>query len=266
MKSPFPGMDPYLEARDLWRGLHLRLINHISDCLQPLLPPRYVATVDERVELGATDEEGAYIPDVAVIERNERTRSGGAALATAPVELSEPEIVAVPGLRQPHRFVEIRRAQENDLVSVIEVLSPWNKTGLGREKYRTKQQEYLLNEISLIEIDLLRRGQHTIAVPQAHLGPADYRVCVLPGGSDHFRLYRLSLRQRLPVIGVPLAGEDPDVPLDLQTVFERVYELGAYARRIDYSGEPDPRLNPEDAAWARERIEAWRAEAATSGQ
>jgi len=260
MKSPFPGMDPYLEARDLWRGVHLRLINHISDYLQWLLPPQYVATIDERVQLGPAEE--AYIPDVAVLERSGSAGVGAAAVSTpVRMEPSEPE---VPGLRQPHRFVEIRRARENDLVSVIEVLSPWNKTGKGRQEYQEKQREYLLNEINLVEIDLLRRGQHSLAIPEEHLGPADYRVCVLPGGSDRFRIFRMSVRHRLPVIGVPLADEDPDVALDLQIVFERVYELGAYARRMDYTCDPDPRLPVEDAEWARERIEAWRAEQVTS--
>ena len=27
MKSPFPGMDPYLEANGLWEGFHNRLVH-----------------------------------------------------------------------------------------------------------------------------------------------------------------------------------------------------------------------------------------------
>jgi hypothetical protein len=33
MKSPFPGMDPYLEACGLWEGFHNRLINKIDETL-----------------------------------------------------------------------------------------------------------------------------------------------------------------------------------------------------------------------------------------
>ncbi len=36
MASPFPGMDPYLEAH--WRDVHARLIIYASDALQVLLP------------------------------------------------------------------------------------------------------------------------------------------------------------------------------------------------------------------------------------
>jgi hypothetical protein len=42
----------------------------------------------------------------------------------------------------------------------------------------------------------------------------------------------------------------PDVVLDMQAVFDRNYEEGAYAEQIDYTQEPVPPLTGEDAAWA----------------
>ena len=48
----------------------------------------------------------------------------------------------------------------------------------------------------------------------------------------------------------PLAGGDPDVVLNLQAVFNRCYDEGAYVRRIDYRRDPVPPLQAEDAAWA----------------
>ena len=41
MRTPFPGMDPYLEHPALWPDVHNRLIAAISDALTPLLAPRY---------------------------------------------------------------------------------------------------------------------------------------------------------------------------------------------------------------------------------
>jgi len=41
-KSPFPGMDPYLEG-EMWQEFHDRLANQISAQLMPLLRPKYVA-------------------------------------------------------------------------------------------------------------------------------------------------------------------------------------------------------------------------------
>ena len=49
MQTPFPGMDPYLEHPILWTGVHSRLINVISQQIGPVLLPRYVASIEERV-------------------------------------------------------------------------------------------------------------------------------------------------------------------------------------------------------------------------
>ncbi|HRW04572.1 MAG TPA: DUF4058 family protein [Caldilineaceae bacterium] len=34
--SPFPGMNPYLEAPDIWADVHSRLINVIAEQLSPM--------------------------------------------------------------------------------------------------------------------------------------------------------------------------------------------------------------------------------------
>jgi hypothetical protein len=40
------------------------------------------------------------------------------------------------------------------------------------------------------------------------------------------------------------------VVLDLQAVFDRCYEEGAYARRLDYRREPVPPLSYNEVTWA----------------
>lgn len=66
MPSPFPGMDPYLEEPILWPGLHQRLITHIGDTLNALMPPRYVADIGER--LYVVQPEHSVYPDVVVLQ------------------------------------------------------------------------------------------------------------------------------------------------------------------------------------------------------
>jgi hypothetical protein len=75
-----------------------------------------------------------------------------------------------------------------------------------------------------------------------------------------YTLYPISLQEPLPCIPVPLAGQDPDVLLDLQVAANRVYQEGPYDRAIDYSDDPEPPLNEIDAAWADERLRSvgWR--------
>jgi len=52
------------------------------------------------------------------------------------------------------------------VVAVIEVVSPSNKCpGPGRDAYLAKQREIMGSTAHLIEIDLLRAGEHVISVP-----------------------------------------------------------------------------------------------------
>ena len=63
----FPGMDPYLEDATLWTGIHASTIVYIRNYLQPLLQPRYIAAVEERVYLEGPDTQ--RIPDVWVTRK-----------------------------------------------------------------------------------------------------------------------------------------------------------------------------------------------------
>jgi len=59
------------------------------------------------------------------------------------------------------------------------------------------------------------------------------------------------LRDRLPVVPVPLHTGQPDATLELQAILDRVYDKGGFAFLI-YDGVPDPPLDDEDSAWAQE--------------
>jgi hypothetical protein len=43
MPSPFPGMDPFLEDRDVFPGLHHSFIVYLSEAIQSRLPEPYIA-------------------------------------------------------------------------------------------------------------------------------------------------------------------------------------------------------------------------------
>ena len=51
------------------------------------------------------------------------------------------------------------------------------------------------------------------------------------------------------MISIPLRPADRDVPLNLQAILDQCYRNGGYDD-IDYRGEPDPPLPPDDASWA----------------
>jgi hypothetical protein len=88
-------------------------------------------------------------------------------------------------------------------------------------------------------------------------GYFDYHVCIHPRRNlEDFIVYPILLHQQLPEIDIPLLGDDGPVKVDLQAVFERCYEAGAYHRQIRYREEtPDPPLPSEQAQWAEELVE-----------
>ena len=49
MPSPFPGMDPYLEAPALFPDLHDRFVSYLADVLNTGLPAPYFAGIASRV-------------------------------------------------------------------------------------------------------------------------------------------------------------------------------------------------------------------------
>jgi hypothetical protein len=109
-----------------------------------------------------------------------------------------------------------------------------------------------------VEIDLLRGGEHTAAVPRHRLekkaGEFEYLVSIhhFDNLEDYF-VYPIQLADPLPEIRIPLLPGDGQVPLDLQQVFQRTYDAGPYRREIDYQQDiPTPPLSPEQSAWAQQ--------------
>lgn len=251
MKSPFPGMDPYLE---FWPDVHARMILYACDQLEERLPSNFIARVEERVvfETEQRPPQGRY-PDVKITERPGRGNGGVAVLGSTAV--AEPVIVECEPATET--FINILEAGPGQrLVTVIELLSLSNKLpGDGQQEYLQKQRELRDARVSLVEIDLLRRGQRVFSVPNWLVPDSvrtTYGACVRRGyWLSRYELYPISLRIALPAIRIPLRQTDQDIRLDLQAVLEQAYRKGRYHLTIDYSKRPDPPLASPDAKWAR---------------
>ncbi len=259
MPSPFPGMDPYLETPHLGPDVHHRLISQIQTFLNPGLRPRYVARVGISIYISDQDDPGRealfprndpVIPDVRV-EKVKRRR-GRKPQGSSTFVVTEPlTIPRLPDEEIKEARLEIRHLESGSLATVIEILSPTNKIAgsRGRTSFMEKRREVLGSEVHWVEIDLLRGGAPSVINPP--IAPSDYRILVwrsTPGSKGSH--WPVSIRQPLPVIGIPLRGKDPDLPLDLGAVLQTPYEHGAYDLSIDYAKPPDPPLDDEDAAWA----------------
>lgn len=258
MPSPFPGMDPYLEAH--WRDVHARLVIYASDALQGALPHGLRARVEESVLLETPQGIGDHplFPDVRVVEYT--AKRGLEARPGAGPALAEPLRVKVTQEPVTETFLEIiDRESGNRVVTVIEFLSPSNKSpGPNREQYLRKQQEVCSSDANLVEIDLNRFGRHTLAFPLESIGPVvrtAYMACVRRATQrDEAEVYPMPLWERLPIVKVPLRPGDADVPLDLQALVEQCYRNGGYEGTLDYRTPPDPPLLGAEKEWADGRL------------
>jgi hypothetical protein len=130
-RSPFPGMDPYLEG-EMWQEFHNTLATQIRAQILPKLKPKYVALLEKRFALdqptlGVASISAVY-PDVAVARTLKET-----ATVAYPATVTPPSAEVVSPLPEEVRLttVEIRDVAERRLVTVIEILSPVNKRGDG---------------------------------------------------------------------------------------------------------------------------------------
>jgi len=258
MATPFPGMDPYLEHPILWTGVHSRLINVISQQIAPVLLPRYVASIEERVLIDIPQTH--RIPDLWIQRANRPVRDSSiAGTAVVDVDLEEPLVMEIPSDPIREHYIEILdRYQDLKVVTVIEVLSPINKTvGPGRDEYLRKKHATLESSTHLVEIDLLRRGTRVVdfsAEQMEAIGPFDYLVTVnrFQPGRMQYEIIPRQLRNRLPKFGIPLVAPDADVALDLQSALDQVYKDGSYMLRIHYERPCSPAINDEDQRWVDE--------------
>ena len=252
MSSPFPGMDPYLESW-IWGDFHSSMIGALRAQLNAKVPRRYVANtelyvwredpaVQERLVLGG--------PDVHLADQKPSEKPGAAvAVARAPIT------TVLPSVERKQRYLHIVDAAQRRIVTVLELLSPSNKTAHDRgEAYRFKRDEYLVSEINFVEIDLLRKGvRPPLGDPPPPL--SDYYVLV-SRSEDRPKLgiWPISIRDKLPLIPVPLDAGEPEVLLDLRAAIDRVYEEARYGEQLVYAAPPALPLREPDGSWARDLL------------
>jgi uncharacterized protein DUF4058 len=267
MPSPIPGMDPFLESSKLFPDLHDSMVTRLRDTLNEGLPAPYFAGIASRVWIEAT--QCRIGPDVHVWQPDVGSSNWSASIergvAVAEQVETLPVVVHVPEdeFREPQ--IEIYAGDGGErLVTVVEVLSLTNKTPgeHGRDIYLQKQREVLQSQVHLVEIDLLRGGTHTTAVPLGNArhqaGAFDYHVCVhrFDRREDYF-VYPMRLGARLPIIEIPLLPGDPGIELDLQAALDNCYDAGLYARRVKYAEHPpDPPVTTEQDRWLQETLRA----------
>lgn len=223
MPSPFPGMDPFLEHPKLWPAVQHQLLACLYQILLPGLVDRYRARVGTR----------GYVSEM-------------------------PLFTSIIRETYTEEFIEVRGRGDGKLVTLIEVVSPANKTTpAGRQAYLAARQAAVAQRAAVVEIDLVMQGKPTLSYSRDGLPPFDHAVTVTRGNTpDRYEIYTATLQKRLPKFKLPLAADDRDALIDLQAAFARAYDLGTFAAQVDYKADPHPDvpLTAEHKRWADELL------------
>jgi hypothetical protein len=257
MKSPFPGMDPYLEP--FWLDVHGKLATYVADALNEKLPNDLVASIEERVAIQSESRTSrTYGPDVRIYEPPAERRTIVEEHSVAVIEAPFRLVVEVDPIKE--RSVRIIELGTERLITVIEFLSPTNKAGPGLQAFMDKRDQMLDAGVNFVEVDLIRAGdwRRLLRPHQADTNAASvYRLTIrMPQDPGAVYLFPIHLKDRLPSQVLPLRKGDPEIKLDLQTHIDHAYVSGRYDRRIDYSKPCEPPLDPDDAAWVEELLKA----------
>jgi hypothetical protein len=261
MRSPFPGMNPYLEHPALWSSFHLRLIGAVLSSLDSALPSRYYTEVKTQtyqvLEGSEEDEEGqwvrnrsAHLPAHASRAPDEESNMMTVTLPKCPQSVILPIMITLK-----ERHLEVRELGSEAVITIVKVLTPRNKRqGRGRMVYE-RQRERILSGLShLVEIDLLRRD---LPMPMlGTIGSTDYRILVSRAQCrPQADLYRFDLSEPIPSFPLPLKPEDAELIIDLQSIVEELFDRARYAQRIDYCQPvPSPLLTSIQQAWVDELL------------
>ena len=260
LKSPFPGMDPYLEQD--WLDVHARLIYLICDQLQTQLPGDLCARMESRIVVDdeADTELRSRNPDVRALESEPRSAASAVLDLPRAADIA-PDLFLVELRSEPtmERFIEIVDAPTRKrVVTTIELLSPSNKRpGRNREIYLLKRGECLEAGVNFVEIDLTRAGDRLSVLPElnrVHPLPAYVGVVRRPIPTEELAVYLLPLDQPLKPMRVPLRPADEDVVLHLQPLVAQAYDRGRYDT-LDYSRPLDPPLAGAEAEFATQTLQ-----------
>lgn len=217
MPSPFPGMDPYLEAPELFGDFRTSFVVQLMEAMNARLPVPYAAVVLRHFPAHLPADDSAAVPCSSYLEVRRR----------------------IDGEEQPAATIIVLDRSDKD-------------EGEGRRRYSSRQLAAMTRG-HLVEIDLLRGGTHATQAPLEMMqmfGPAYHVNLARFGTSVGHELYAGHLTASFPIIEVPLLPGDGPVALELQPVLDRTYDTGPYAGRIDYAGPvPPPELLPQQGAW-----------------
>jgi hypothetical protein len=214
-------MNPYLEDARLWPAFSRQLVGYLDSNIGSVLPHRYRSKIAQR---GYT-----------VVEAE--------AWSTNKESVQED-------------YIEIHEEDQGALVTLLDVVSPLNKTTRGgRQAFLETRKAARRVGANVVEIDLILQGRPLLEYSREGLPHWDYAVTVTRSThADRYEIYTSTLDKRLPRFPLPLRENDRLIVVDLTTLFSRVFMEGGFADQLDYHRDPPEEVTSRYAyrIWERE--------------
>ncbi len=225
--GPFPGrIDPWAEDAHYFHAIHGRMISGLVSQLHSTLRKMgYVVGTETSLQILEGREPDFYVRRIT---------------PKSPVPALDYELAAVEMLVEPGEKVAdlpeldaltIRDIRTGDLVTVVEIVSPGNKTNaqavFAYQERRTRL--YLENGINVVELDITRSIKRLTQNSLTALYP--YHIAIyLPG--DALRIVGVEFEHPLKPIALPLRGEV--TAMLLHDVYAQAYQQLTTAWHIQH--------------------------------
>ncbi|MFN8376181.1 MAG: DUF4058 family protein [Anaerolineae bacterium] len=285
-KNQYVGVNAHLHSRLQnipagWEIFHGNHVTHLGEAIYKLLPPGYVVDTERSMQIReyhpATGEPIVVKkprrpqPDIVIASSTASvagTKSSSLLSASTPTLLL-PAIETIGVDEEIYLTAIVIRETGNgdeigEPVAWIELLSPTNKLGSGAFQYIEKRFTALRSGIVMVELDYLHQTPSPFEIlpsyPDREKGAYPYSAIVTdprPTLQDgETKVYGFEVEQKMPIIVIPLSGEDKIV-LDLGTAYNYTYEsTNSYSARVDYEQEPEhfDSYSPADQERIRRRM------------
>lgn len=233
-RGPFPNrMDPFAEAARYFNQLHSGIIGEMVARIQPsLFDMGYVASKETSLQVADMRK-----PDLSVFNLTAHPPSisvdyhaaAEAILMEAGIAIEYEEALEVPEFEA----IRIYNRETGAVVTVVEVISPSNKTGPAEmRRYREERWQLFIEKgVIVVEMDLTRSNQRLVD----HVLTAEYPYHIalfIPGQAP--RIIPMALNKPLKSFALPLP--DNVLGIHLHEVYEKVYQDAGIPMQIELRG------------------------------
>lgn len=260
-ENQFIGINPHLMSflqtpgagatTSTYPSFHGRHISHISDFLNQVLPPHYIALPETSLQIKGREAPDTPLtkdsqpkPDVAIYQKREFSRA-----VEAVSRAVSPTLQVAMLLEDPQEMLGIGiyeyETGEHDahgkLVVRIELLSPANMLGGSYyEVYQQSRSKALATGTPLIEIDYLHEYPSPVKGVPDYPNDANakaYNITVSRPAEKMVDVYFFGINEAIPTVYIPLQGEEY-INFDFGAPYADTWKKSRFWYYVDYSQEP----------------------------